>query len=119
MKIVLFLLASLFFGQEASQQRVPKKETVNIKMLKVERKREDRDGNLWYIIKITFRDSNDHLYRAGAECVTNPVKMSCADYVVPRPGTSASAICWDNFLFAFGEGAGLFEVESEEVADCK
>lgn len=121
MGFVLFLLTVIFGGQEA-QVHKPVKEPISVTILKVERVRDDRDGNLWYIYKLHFRDNKGILYRVRSECVTNVGSpVSCANLPLPRVGLTYSVFSIDDFLIEFEPEPGkiTYEIETEEISDCK
>ena len=112
---LLILLPLFVNGQKLAQ------ENISVRVLKVERIKDERDGNLWYILKIVLRDKNARIYRVRSECIeTNADSpISCGRIPLPRAGITYDAIYSVNFGIQFGEGKPLFELESEEVADCK
>jgi hypothetical protein len=109
-------------GSCVHAQKVPEYETVNLTILKIERVRDEEEGNLWYVNKLTMRDPQGIIYKASARChATNPdAHISCAQLLMPRIGkTYPAKITFGGTLIYFGEilpGTQGFEIESEEVS---
>ena len=107
--------AAVCCGTEAEQ------EILSAMVLKVERTKDERDGQLWYILRIVLRDKNAKVYRVRSECIaTNPESpISCGRIRLPRSGLTYKAIYLTNLGIQFGEEKHIFELESEEIADCR
>ena len=105
----------------------PEQEHISVKVIRVQRIRDERDGALWYVNKIVLRDKNARLYHVRSECIeAAPVGMppsmdspiSCGRIPLPRAGLTYDVTYSINFGVQFGEDKHLFELEIEEIADC-
>jgi hypothetical protein len=122
MKYMAAFLLMLSIGSCAQAQKLPEYEPVNLTILKIEHIREDREGILWYIFKLTMRDSQGIIYRAHSDCITsNPDSpWACSHLTLPRIGKTASAILYPGvgLIYFSKDPAGnvSFEIDSEEVS---
>lgn len=121
-----FLL--MLIGSFVQAQKVPEYETVKLKVLKIERIRQDDNESLWYITKLTMRDAQGIVYKASAKCIAfgGPTDVSgspasCGHLVLPHIAETYSAkITFGGSLIYFGEISSAFlayEIESEECPD--
>ena len=119
-RVLLFVPFALF-GSLTNAQTIPEKESLKVKVLKVERIQDDQEGNLWYKIKIVFRDNNGRLYHVWAACITtNPDSpVSCGSFVVPRAGLTYDGLNYGDISFQFSGSKAFYEITSVEVSDCK
>lgn len=108
-------------GDLALAQTKPEKEPLKVRVIKVERTQEDQDGNLWYKIKLVFRDNGGRIYHVWAACITtNPSSpVSCGNYVVPRAGLSYDILNYGDVSVQFAGSQTFYEVASVEVSECK
>jgi hypothetical protein len=116
--LCMFLAVTGIFAVPQAQK--VEKESIAIRVLKVERIKDERDGNLWYVIKLIFRDSNNRLYHARSQCVSIlNVDLSCGNLTVPRAGLPYTVLNYGSVFIQFGADRMTYEIESEEVSDCK
>jgi hypothetical protein len=104
----------------------PPKEDIAVKVLRVERVRSpEEEQALWYTIRLVLRDNENKTYRVWSKCVqTNPDSpVSCGKVAVPRVGKTYVMTYYfpvPSVSFADDKkGKTFYEVESEEVSDCK
>ena len=116
-----FLVLLMLIGcVTTAEQSGPKKEAMTVRVIKVERHSEDRDGSVRHSFTIVFRRGNI-VYRARSECVTATTENSknCSYVSVPKPG----GLYVVNYTptvaqFSFGIDKVSYELETEEVSDC-
>src|SRR5436309_776932 len=123
MKYAAGFLLILSISSCARAQKLPEYETVKLTILKIERVRQENETSLWYINKLTMRDSRGIIYKASSKCVATNADsgISCGHLVMPRIAeTYPAKITFGGTLIYFGElsnGAISFEIDSEEVPE--
>lgn len=96
------------------------KESLKVRVIKVERTQDDQDGNLWYKIKLVFKDNGGRVYHVWTACITtNPDSpVSCGKYVVPRAGLSYDILNYGDVTIQFAGSQTFYQVASVEISEC-
>ena len=119
----LVLLGVIFLIAPALAQEKPAqiKTEMQIKVLKVERFKRTEGSNVSYTIKLVIVDKESRLYHLQADCISsNPdSSVSCGNVSVPRAGLTYTVTLYNALLVRFGTDKITYEVNSEEVSDCK
>lgn len=115
--VTAVVMQLILFAQTRPQ---PFNEPMKVKILKVERAQEERDGNAWFRIKIIFRDEHSRLYDVRADCISSfDSPKSCANYLVPRVGVMCDVLNYGDMSAQFADQKTFYEIVSIELVDCQ
>lgn len=116
----LVFLGFLIAPALAQEKPAQIKTEMQIKVLKVERFKRTEGSNVSYTIKLVIVDKESRLYHLQADCISsNPdSSVSCGNVSVPRAGLTYTVTLY-NASVRFGTDKVNYEVDSEEVSDCK
>ena len=114
------LLAPFVLAGAAAPQTKPLQEPLKVRIVKVERIRDDRDGVLWFKLRFVFRDDSSRLYHVSADCVaSNPESpASCGNYNLPRVGLVYDAVDFGDISIQFVGTKVFYDINSIEISDC-